>query len=145
MYAPTFKAIEEEIEQFYQQLQEVISEILRRNVLLIIGDFNPKVRDNFVRSMKGKIWHGNQKWKGESLTETFIENLLFVFNTLFQQPIDRTRPWTFPDSTHQNKIEIFLGHKNGKAPWKSQNQYQLQLLDWPCSLKSHYQFQVKVI
>jgi len=55
MYAPTFKAIEEEIEQFYQQLQEVISEILRRNVLLVIGGFNPKVRDHFVRSMKGKI------------------------------------------------------------------------------------------
>jgi len=42
VYAPNSENSEEEIEQFYQQLQEVISEIPLRKVLLVIGDFKQK-------------------------------------------------------------------------------------------------------
>jgi hypothetical protein len=45
VYAPNSENSEEEIEQFYQQLQEVISEITLRKVLLVIGDFKQKKKD----------------------------------------------------------------------------------------------------
>ena len=38
VHAPTSEASEEEIEQFYEQLQDVISEIPRNDVSFIIGD-----------------------------------------------------------------------------------------------------------
>jgi len=53
VYVRTSKVSEVETEQFYQQLQEVVSENARRNVLLVTGDFNSTVRNQIFRSIKG--------------------------------------------------------------------------------------------
>ena len=42
-YAPTSNAEEAEIEQFYEDLQDLLELILKDDVLFIIGDWNVKV------------------------------------------------------------------------------------------------------
>ena len=42
-YAPTSNAEEAEVEQFYEDLQDLLQLISQNNVLFIIGDWNAKV------------------------------------------------------------------------------------------------------
>ena len=43
VYAPTSNAEEAEVEQFYEDLQDLLELTLKRDVLFIIGDWNAKV------------------------------------------------------------------------------------------------------
>ena len=43
VYAPTGNAEEAEVEQFYEDLQDVLELIPKKDVLFIIGDWNAKV------------------------------------------------------------------------------------------------------
>jgi exonuclease III len=74
VYVPTSEASEEEIEQFYEQLQDVISKIPRNNVSFIIGDFNAKVGNQTVRSITGRFGLGTRNVRGDKLIEFCMEN-----------------------------------------------------------------------
>ena len=43
VYVPTSNAEEAEVEQFYEDLQDVLELIPKKDVLFIIGDWNAKV------------------------------------------------------------------------------------------------------
>ena len=43
VYAPTSNAEEAEIEQFYEDLQDLLELTLKKDILFIIGDWNAKV------------------------------------------------------------------------------------------------------
>ena len=43
VYAPTSNAKEAKVDQFYEDLQELLEITLQKDVLFIIGDWNPKV------------------------------------------------------------------------------------------------------
>ena len=43
-YAPTSNTEESEVERFYKNLQDLLELIPQKDVLLIIGDWNAKVR-----------------------------------------------------------------------------------------------------
>ena len=42
LYAPTSRGEEAEVEQFYQDLQDLLELTPKKDVLFIIGDWNPK-------------------------------------------------------------------------------------------------------
>ena len=43
VYVPTSNAEEAEVEQFYEDLQDLLELTTKKDVLFIIGDWNPKV------------------------------------------------------------------------------------------------------
>ena len=43
LYAPTSNAEEAEVEQFYEDLQELLELTLKKDILFIVGDWNAKV------------------------------------------------------------------------------------------------------
>ena len=56
VYAPTNNAEEAEIEQFYEDLQDLLELIPKKDVLFIIGDWNAKVESQEIpeiSSIKG--------------------------------------------------------------------------------------------
>ena len=44
VYAPTSNAEEDEVEQFYEDLQDLLEVTSPKDVLFIIGDWNAKVK-----------------------------------------------------------------------------------------------------
>ena len=44
VYAPTSNVEEAEVEQFYEDLQDLLEQTPKKDVLFIIGDWNAKVR-----------------------------------------------------------------------------------------------------
>ena len=85
VYAPTSKAEEDEVEWFYEDLQDLLERTPKKGVLFIIGDWNAKVGSQETLGVTGKFGLGMQNEAGKRLIEFCQENALVIANTLFQQ------------------------------------------------------------
>ena len=85
VYAPTSNAEEAEVEQFCEDLQDLLELTPPKDVLFIIGDWNAKVGSQERPRATGKFGLGVQNEAGQRLTEFCQENLLVIANTFFQQ------------------------------------------------------------
>ena len=100
LYAPTSNAEEAEVEQFYEDLQDLLELTPKKNVLFIIGDWNAKLGSQETPGLKGKLGLGVQNEAGQRLIEFCQENTLVIANTFFQQHKRRLYTWTSPDGQH---------------------------------------------
>ena len=101
-YAPTSNAEEAEVEQFYEDLQDLLELTHKKDVLFIIGDWNVKVGSQETPGVTGKFGLGVQNEAGQRLIEFCQENSLVIANTLFQQHKRRLYTWTSPDGQSRN-------------------------------------------
>ena len=85
VYAPTSNVEEAEVEQFYEDLQDLIELTPQKDVLFIIGDWNENVGSQEIPELTGKFGFGVQNEAGQRLTEFCQENALVIANTLFQR------------------------------------------------------------
>ena len=99
VYAPTTNAEEAELEQFYEDLQDLLELTPPKYVLFITGDWNAKVGSQETPGVTGKFGLGVQNEAGQRLTESCQENAL-IANTLFQQHKRRLYTWTSSDGQH---------------------------------------------
>ena len=102
VYASTSNAEEAEVEQFYEDLQDLLELTPKKDVLFIIGDQNTKVGSQETPGVTGKFGLQMRNEAGQRLIEFCQENALVIANTLFQQHnrrlhMDITR-WSTPKS-----------------------------------------------
>ena len=83
-YAPTSNAGEAEVEQFYEDLQDLLEPNTQKDVLFILGDWNAKVGSQETPGVTGKFGLGVRNEAGQRLIEFCQENALVRANTLFQ-------------------------------------------------------------
>ena len=83
VHAQTSNAEEAEVEQFYEDLQDLLEPTPKRDVLFIIGDWNAEVGSQELPGVTGKFGLGVQNKAGQRLTEFGQENVLVIANTLF--------------------------------------------------------------
>ena len=118
--ALTSNAEEAEVEQFYEDLQDLLELTPPKGVLFIIGDWNAKVGSQehlaataaaAAKSLQScptlcdpidssKFGLGIQNKTGQRLIESCQENALVIANTLFQQYKRRLYIWTSPNAQH---------------------------------------------
>ena len=99
---------EAEVEQFYEDLQDLLELTPQKDVLFIIGDWNAKVGSQDTPGVSGKFGLGIRNEAGQRLIEFCQEKALVIANTLFQQHKRRLYTWTSPDGQHQNQIDYVL-------------------------------------
>ena len=85
LYAPTSNAEEAEVEQFYEDLQDLLELTPKKDVLFIIGDWNAKAGSQETPGVTGKFGLGVQNEAGQRLIDFCQENALVIANTIFQQ------------------------------------------------------------
>ena len=100
IYAPTSNTEEAGVEQFYEDLQDLLELTPKKDVLFITGDWNAKVGSQETLGVTGKFGLGIQNEAGQRLIEFCQENALVIANTLFQQHKRRLYTWTSPDGQH---------------------------------------------
>ena len=108
VYALSSNAEEAEVEQFYEDLQDLLELTPSKDVLFIIGDWNAKVGCQEIPGVTGKFGLGVQNEAGQRLTEFCQENALVIAYTLFQQHKRRLHTWTSPDDQYQNQTDYIL-------------------------------------
>ena len=96
------------VEQFYEDLQELLRLTPKKDVLFIIGDWNAKVGSQEIHGVTGKFALGVQNESEQRTTEFCQENTVVIANTLFQQHKRRLYTWTSPDGQHRNQIDYIL-------------------------------------
>ena len=99
-YAPTINAEEAEVEQFYEDLQDLLELTTKKDVLFITGDWNAKVGSQETPGVTGTFGLGVQNEAGQRLIEFCQENSLVIANTPLQQHKRGRYTWTSPDSQH---------------------------------------------
>ena len=100
VYAPNSNTEEAEVEQFHEDLQDLLELTPQKDVLFIIGDWNAKVGSQETPGVTGKFGLGVQNEAGQKLTQFYQENALVIANILFQQHKRRLYTWTSPDGQH---------------------------------------------
>ena len=121
VYALTSNAKEAEVEQFYEDLQDLLKLTIKKDVLFIIGDWSAKVGSQELPGVKDKFGLGVQNKAGQSLTEFCQENALVIANTFFQQHKRRVYTCTSLDGQCRNQI-IFFAAKDWEALYSQQKQ-----------------------
>ena len=102
VYAPTNNPEEVEVEQFCEDLQDLLELIPPKDVLFTIRDWNAKVGCQEIPVITGKFGLEVQNETGQRLKHFCQENTPVIANTLFQQyektlHMDLTR-WSTPKS-----------------------------------------------
>ena len=83
VHTPTTNAEEEE--RFNKDLKDLLELTPKKDVLLIIGEWNAKVGSQEIPGVTGKFGLRVQTEAGQRLIEFCQENTLVIANTLFQQ------------------------------------------------------------
>ena len=122
VYAPTSNAEEDEVEWFYEDLQDILELIPKK--MFIIGDWNEKVGSQETLGVTGKFGLGMRNEAGQRLIEICQENALVIANTLFQQHKKRLYTWASPVVDTEIRLIIFLAAKDGEALYSQQKQDQ---------------------
>ena len=94
VYALTRNTEEAEVEWFYEDLQDLLELIPKKDVLFIVGDWNAKVGSQETPGVTGKFGLGIQNEAEQRLIEFCQENALVIANTLFQQHTGSLYTWT---------------------------------------------------
>ena len=105
---PNSNVEEAEVEQFYEDLQDLLELTPKKDVLFIIRDWKAQVGSQETPGVTGKFGLGVWNEAGQRLIEFCQENALVIANTLFQQHKRRLYIWTSPDGRHRNQIDYIL-------------------------------------
>ena len=84
IYAPTTKVEKAEIDQFYEDLEDLIELTPKKDSLFITGYWNAKVGSQEIPGVTDKFGLGEQNEAEQRLTEFCQENALVIAITLFQ-------------------------------------------------------------
>ena len=83
VYASTSNPEEAEVKWYYEDLQDLLELMPKKDVLFIIGDLNAKVGSQETPGITGKFGLGVQNEAGQRLIEICPKNALVIAKTLF--------------------------------------------------------------
>ena len=120
VYPPNRNAEEAEVEQFCEDLQDLLELTPKKDVLFIIGDWNAKVGSQETPGITGKFGLGVQNETGQRLIGFCQENALVIANTN-NTGEDSTRVHHQMVNT-EGRLILFFAAKDGEALYSQQKQ-----------------------
>ena len=119
-YAPTISRPEQEKDDFYQHLREVIASVRHKDKLVLMGDFNARVGADY-HSWGGVLGHhgvGRMNENGLRLLSLCREFDLTITNTLFQQKNNHKTTWRHPRSNDWHMIDYVITKRRDVCDFK---------------------------
>ena len=110
-YAPTTDYDDEKIEGFYEELQEVLDQIPKEDILIVQGDWNAKVGKDACKNCKytrGLYSNNETNERGLRLLEFASLNDLKLANTFGPHKASRRWTWNSPNGKHHNQIDYIM-------------------------------------
>ena len=112
VYAPTENSTNEEIEQFYNNLEEIYHNH-RSETNFIIGDFNSKIgkQVHSNEATVGPYGIGERNECGNRLIQFAEAQNLKTMNSFFNKQPEHKWTWRSPDGKTKNEIDFILTEK----------------------------------
>ena len=113
-YVSTHDAMDEEKEEFYNQLQDTVSSCNRNDMIVVKGDLNAKVGNNNTNreEIMGKFGIGIMNDNGERLCDFCSANGFIITGTIFPHKDIHKLTWRSPDGRTVNQIDRVLVNGN---------------------------------
>lgn len=111
VYAPTTDHSDEEIIEFYSEINNVIKNLPKHEMLILLGDFNAKIGRGKEGSHIGPYGLGDRNERGDLLSLFALEQNLVILNTFYKLPARRLYTWKSPgdeESNTRNQIDFIL-------------------------------------
>ncbi|KAI5755057.1 hypothetical protein M8J77_013699 [Diaphorina citri] len=124
IYMPTSNSTDDEVENIYEQMEELLAITEEKSNVFIMGDFNGSVGEqNSTSNCIGKFGLGTQNDRGTRLLE-FCEQLEFVIsNTFFEVPKRRRYTWKAPGDMRRLQIDFILVKRKFRNQVQSSHTY----------------------
>uniref|UniRef100_A0A8D8VL77 Craniofacial development protein 2 n=2 Tax=Cacopsylla melanoneura TaxID=428564 RepID=A0A8D8VL77_9HEMI len=127
IYAPTTE-YPNEVDQFYLHVSQLIKNIPKHEVLIVMGDFNAKVGKGRVGNSIGPHGLGETNDSGEKFSLFAGENDLVAMNTFFELPPRRLYTWKHPKDGKnghliRNQIDYILVNQRYRNSCKMAKTY----------------------
>lgn len=114
-YAPTAKADDVEVEQFYEEIRQALQTTKKNDINIVMGDINSKIGQGECLDIVGKYGLGTRNERGDRLVQFCQEGNLVVLNTFFALPPRRLYTWKSPrdraDNVVRNQIDFIMVNK----------------------------------
>ena len=111
VYAPTTDYSDESVEEFYEELEEAIKKIPKKDFLIVQGDWNAKVGTDAYSHWSGTVGQfgvGDTNDRGTRLLEFARSQKLTIANTLYPHKMSRRTTWHSPNGEVHNQIDYIL-------------------------------------
>ena len=118
VYAPTSDHSDEEVETFYEELEQTIKKAPRKDIVYVMGDFNAKIGPDAHAHWAGTVGRfgtGETNDRGLRLLEFASSHKLTIANTLYPHKPSRRTTWHSPDGKTHNQIDYILTPKRFKS------------------------------
>lgn len=108
LYAPTTNYSDEDMEQWYERVEETMEVIKSDEYLIIMGDFNAKVGRNRQDNISGQYGLGKRNERGDRLINFCTEHNLMITNTWFKHSSRKLYTWKSPGDVRRNQIDYII-------------------------------------
>lgn len=108
LYAPTQDYSDEDLEQFYEEISQVLKQVKSTDVLIVMGDLNAKVGSDKNNKIVGQYGLGRKNERGDRLIQFCTENKLVIANTFYQHPRRKLYTWKSPGDVNRNQIDFIM-------------------------------------
>jgi len=109
VYMPTSDYEDDEVEKFYDTIEEILEEDGKGDTNnIIVGDWNSVVGDESYQNIVGSHELGRRNHRGQMLIDFCERNGLVVTNTLFKKPKRRMYTWKAPGDWSQHQLDYIL-------------------------------------
>ena len=117
VYAPTSASSDEDIEAFYNDVDETLAKTDKKDIIILTGDWNAKVGNDNTdwKYTMSRYGYGERNERGERLLKFATNHNLYICNTKFQHKPNRKWTWASPDGIHKNMIDLILVQRRWKT------------------------------
>ena len=114
LYAPIQEAEEESKEIFYDEVQIILNNTPKHDMLIVLGDCNIKVdEEQIYENVAGKYsLHVHTNNNGKRLFHPAEANQLIIASTFFDHKRIHKATWSYPDGRIRNQIDHILVNKH---------------------------------
>jgi len=123
LYFPTSNSEDDEIEQVYDSLDELLGITRDNDNVIIMGDFNAVDGEGQDNQIIGKYGLGTRNIRRERLVNFCKQNNFLVTNTMFEVPKRRRYTWVAPGDTNRYQIDYLLTKSRFKKQIMTSHSY----------------------
>lgn len=105
VYMPTSRADDEEIEEVYAEIEELLKLTKGKDNIIVMGDWNAVMGEGKDGREMGRYGLGQRNARGDRLVEFSRENCFLIMNTLFKEHKRRRYTWKMPDDIGRYQID----------------------------------------
>ena len=113
VYAPTLTAPDDIKDSFYNQLETTIKDYQKQEALIILGDFNARVGDDYEAwpNCLGHFGVGKCNDNGQRLLELCSYHELCITNTFLSTKPHHRVSWRHPRSKQWHQLDLILARR----------------------------------